>query len=55
MDGYISQLASDDVQVWIGPINLQDGTEYLADGEVASDTQIGYLPALLERMEGSGE
>ena len=34
------------------PLNLQDGTVYLADGVVATDQQIWYLPQLLEGMEG---
>lgn len=55
VDDYISQLASGDVQVWAGPINLQDGTEYIADGEVATDPQIWYAPTLLEGMTGSSE
>ncbi|HKY83299.1 MAG TPA: BMP family ABC transporter substrate-binding protein [Anaerolineales bacterium] len=38
--------------LWTGPINLQDGTAYLADGEVGTDQQVWYLPQLLEGMEG---
>src|SRR3990172_2977872 len=34
------------------PLNLQDGAPYLADGEVGTDQQVWYLPALLEGMEG---
>jgi simple sugar transport system substrate-binding protein len=33
-------------------LNLQDGTVYLKDGEVATIQQIWYLPQLLEGMEG---
>lgn len=40
------------LNLWTGPINLQDGTPYLADGEVASDQQVWYLPQLLEGMDG---
>ena len=40
------------LNLWTGPINLQDGTEYLAEGEVATDQQVWYLPQLLEGMEG---
>ena len=32
-----------------------DGTVYLADGEVATEAQIWYLPQLLEGMEGPSE
>jgi simple sugar transport system substrate-binding protein len=31
---------------------LQDGTVYLADGVVATDQQVWYLPQLLKGMEG---
>jgi len=55
LDDFISGLASGDIVMWKGPINLQDGTPYLADGEIGSDKQIWYLPQLLEGMEGSSE
>jgi simple sugar transport system substrate-binding protein len=48
---FISEMASG-LNLWTGPINLQDGTVYLADGVVATDQQIWYLPQLLEGMEG---
>jgi simple sugar transport system substrate-binding protein len=51
LDGFIAELAGG-LNLWTGPINLQDGTPYLADGEVASDLQVWYLPQLLEGMEG---
>lgn len=35
-----------------GPINYQDGTTYLADGEIATPEQIWYIPQLLEGMIG---
>jgi simple sugar transport system substrate-binding protein len=51
LDAFIAELAAG-LNLWTGPINLQDGTEYLADGVVATDQQIWYLPQLLEGMEG---
>ena len=51
LDEFIVELAGG-LNLWSGPINLQDGTAYLADGEVATDQQIWYLPQLLEGMEG---
>jgi simple sugar transport system substrate-binding protein len=51
LDQFISELAGG-LNLWTGPINLQDGTPYLADGEVATDQQVWYLPQLLEGMEG---
>jgi len=52
LDQFIAGLASGEINVWTGPINLQDGTEYIPDGQVATDEQIWYLPQLLEGMEG---
>ena len=52
---YISKLASGDLHVWQGPINLQDGTEYIAAGAVATDDEIWYLPQLLQGMEGPSQ
>ena len=51
LDDFIAELAGG-LNLWTGPINLQDGTDYLKDGEVATDLQIWYLPQLLEGMEG---
>jgi basic membrane lipoprotein Med (substrate-binding protein (PBP1-ABC) superfamily) len=55
LDGVIAGLASGEINVWTGPINLQDGTEYVPAGSAASDEQIWYLPQLLEGMIGSSE
>lgn len=43
---------SENLNLWIGPLNLQDGSPYLAEGEIATEQQIWYLPQLLEGMEG---
>ena len=51
LDTFISQLAGG-LNLWTGPIDLQDGTVYLKDGEVATPQQIWYLPQLLKGMEG---
>lgn len=51
IDEFIAALAGG-LNLWTGPINLQDGTAYLAAGEVATDQQVWYLPQLLEGMEG---
>ncbi|HXF84908.1 MAG TPA: BMP family ABC transporter substrate-binding protein [Anaerolineales bacterium] len=51
VDEFIAELAGG-LNLWTGPLNLQDGTPYLAEGEVATDQQIWYLPQLLEGMEG---
>ncbi len=51
VDEFIAALAGG-LNLWKGPLNLQDGTEYLADGVEATDQQIWYVPQLLEGMEG---
>jgi simple sugar transport system substrate-binding protein len=40
------------LNLWKGPLNLQDGSSYLAAGVAATDQQIWYLPQLLQGMEG---
>lgn len=55
LDEFIAGLASGEINVWTGPINLQDGSEYIASGETATDDEIWYLPMLLEGMEGPSE
>ncbi|MGH2535966.1 MAG: BMP family lipoprotein [Candidatus Promineifilaceae bacterium] len=55
LDEFIAGLASGEINVWTGPLNLQDGTEYLPAGEAASDQQIWYLPQLLQGMVGPSE
>ena len=51
VDDFIADLAGG-LNLWTGPLNLQDGTAYLGEGEVATDQQVWYLPQLLEGMEG---
>jgi simple sugar transport system substrate-binding protein len=51
LDEFIAALAGG-LNLWKGPLNLQDGTSYLADGVEATPQQIWYLPQLLEGMEG---
>lgn len=51
VDEFIAALAGG-LNLWTGPLNLQDGTAFLADKEAATDQQIWYLPQLLEGMEG---
>jgi simple sugar transport system substrate-binding protein len=53
LEDYIAKLASGEVVLFQGPLNLQDGTEYVAEGQTATEEQIWGLPQLLEGMEGS--
>ncbi len=39
--------------LWEGPLNLQDGTELAAEGEVMDEIDVWYMPQLLEGMEGA--
>ncbi|HRO24727.1 MAG TPA: BMP family ABC transporter substrate-binding protein, partial [Promineifilum sp.] len=55
LDEFIAGMASGEINVWTGPINLQDGTSYIADGAAATDEEIWYLPQLLEGMEGASQ
>jgi simple sugar transport system substrate-binding protein len=51
VDAFTAELAGG-LNLFTGPLNLQDGTAYLADGKVATDQQVWYLPQLFEGMEG---
>ena len=55
LDLFIAGLADGSINVWSGPLNLQDGSAFIAAGAVASDNDIWYLPQLLEGMIGSSE
>ncbi|HJW89198.1 MAG TPA: BMP family ABC transporter substrate-binding protein [Anaerolineales bacterium] len=55
LDTFIAGLASGEINVWSGPLTLQDGSEYVPAGQAASDHQIWYLPQLLMGMVGSSE
>lgn len=51
LDEFVAALGSG-LELWVGPLNLQDGTPYLQAGQKATPQQIWYLPQLLEGMEG---
>ena len=52
LDEFITALGSGSLNLFTGPMNYQDGTPYLAEGEQATDKQIWYMEQLLEGMEG---
>jgi basic membrane lipoprotein Med (substrate-binding protein (PBP1-ABC) superfamily) len=52
---FIEKYASGEINVWEGPIVLQDGTVYIPAGSLANDLEIWYLPLLLEGMTGASE
>lgn len=51
LDQFIAELAGG-LNLWKGPMNYQDGTVFLKDGETATGQQIWYMPQLLEGMIG---
>jgi len=55
LDGFIAGLADGSVNLWSGPLNFQDGSAFLAEGETATPLQIWYMPSLLEGMEGASQ
>ena len=53
LDEFIAGLASGETNLFTGPLNYQDGSPFLADGEEATDAQIWYTTQLLEGIEGA--
>lgn len=51
LDQFINELAGG-LNLWVGPLNWQDGTTFLKEGEEASTVQIWYAEQLLEGVEG---
>ena len=49
---FIDGLASGDINLFTGPLNYQDGTVWLEDGEEATDFQIWYTESLLDGITG---
>lgn len=52
LDEFIAGLADGSIVLFKGPLRFQNGTSFLATGEVATDRQIWYMPQLLEGIEG---
>jgi simple sugar transport system substrate-binding protein len=53
LDEFIAGLADGSINLWTGPLSYQDGSEYVADGETASDLQIWYTTQLLQGIDGA--
>jgi simple sugar transport system substrate-binding protein len=53
LDEFIDGLADGSINLFTGPLNYQDGSSYLGDGEEATDFQIWYTEQLLEGIEGA--
>ena len=48
-------MADGSTNLFVGPLNYQDGSSFLGAGEEATDEQIWYMAQLLEGMEGPSE
>ncbi|MDX2344123.1 MAG: BMP family ABC transporter substrate-binding protein [Acidimicrobiia bacterium] len=53
LDEFIAGLAGGDIELFVGPLNYQDGSEYLADGEKVTDNKLWYTKQLLEGIAGA--
>ena len=53
LDQFIAGLADESINLYQGPLNWQDGSTFLGDGETATDQQIWYAEQLLEGMKGA--
>jgi simple sugar transport system substrate-binding protein len=52
LTAFISELGSESINPFTGPLNYQDGSVFLKSGEAATYQQIWYMEQLLEGMEG---
>lgn len=52
IDEFVKGMGDGSINLYKGPIKLQDGTTYIKQGETATDQQIWYQPQLLAGMEG---
>ena len=50
---FIEGLADGSINLYVGPLDYQDGSAFLADGEAATDFQVWYTEQLLEGMIGA--
>jgi simple sugar transport system substrate-binding protein len=55
LDTFVAGLADGSIVLFRGPLNYQDGTPFLADGQTATDTQVWYTEQLLQGMETLSE
>jgi simple sugar transport system substrate-binding protein len=55
LDAFIAGLADGSINLWTGPLNNQDGSVWLAEGETATDQQVWYTKQLLEGIDGASE
>ena len=52
---FIDGLADGSINLWQGPLNYQDGTQWVAEGSTATPQQVWYTKQLLEGIDGASE
>lgn len=52
LDEFIAGLGDGSINLYTGPLNWQDGSTFLGDGETATEIQIWYSEQCLEGIEG---
>jgi simple sugar transport system substrate-binding protein len=52
LEQFIQGLGDGKIELYKGPLNFQDGTAFLKEGETATPQQIWYMPQLLQGIEG---
>jgi nucleoside-binding protein len=55
LNAFKKGLGDGSINLFVGPLNYQDGTPFLAEGEVATDEQIWYMPQLIEGIIGASK
>jgi simple sugar transport system substrate-binding protein len=55
LDKFIAELGSGKLNLYTGPLNYQDGSVYLKDKEVATDSQVWYTKQLLQGIKGESQ
>ncbi len=55
LEDFIDGLGSDQIVLYQGPLEFQDGTTFLEEGEEADLPQIWYMPQLLSGIDGPSE
>jgi simple sugar transport system substrate-binding protein len=53
LDEFIAGLADGSINLWTGPLNFQDGSEFVAEGATASEFDVWYTTQLLQGIEGA--
>lgn len=53
LDDFIEGLSKGDIELFKGPLNYQDGSVWLKDGDKGTDQQVWYMKQLLEGMTGA--